>query len=168
MRAVGIIIKDGRILLMRRVKNSEKYFVFPGGSIEEDESPEKALERELKEELNLDIKNYEKVFEIENRDVKEAYYLIMEFSGALQLGGPEKERMNEQNQYYSEWLELMKAAELKNLFPREAVDKLRRLPQTHPNVDYYKSLPKKRMAAGVLIFNGKEELSLVCAWRRCG
>ena len=161
MRVAGVIIKDGKILLMRRVKNGEEYFVFPGGGVEEDESLEEALEREIKEELGLDIKNYKKIFEVENRGVKEVYYLIFNFSGAPQLGGPEKERMNESNQYYLEWLELVKAAELKNLFPREAVEKLRRLPTTHPNPEYYKSLPRKRMAAGVIMFNKKEELLLV-------
>ncbi|MBI2674309.1 MAG: NUDIX hydrolase [Candidatus Yanofskybacteria bacterium] len=161
MRVAGIIIKEGRILLMRRVKNGEEYYVFPGGSVEGGESPEEALEREIKEELNLDIRNYEKVFEIENRGVKEAYYLIMEFSGTLQLGGPEKERMNEQDQYYPEWLELMKAAELKNLFPHEAVAEVKRLPTIHPNPEYFKALPKKRMASGVLMFNDSNELLLV-------
>lgn len=116
---------------MRRVKNGEEYFVFPGGGVEEGELPEEALEREIKEELTLDVKNYKKIFEIENRGVKETYYLIMDFSGTPQLGGPEKGRMNEQNQYYPEWLELMKAAELKNLFPREAVEELKDLYETN-------------------------------------
>jgi len=184
MRVAGIIIKDGKILLMRRFKNGEapivevgevsnkttksadfttgrEYYVFPGGSVEEGESAEKALEREIKEELSLDIRNYNKIFEIDNRGVKEAYYLIMDFIGTPQLGGPEKDRMSEQNQYYPEWLELMRAAELKNLFPREAVAQVRRLPQAHPNPEYFKALPKKRMASGVLIFNESGELLLV-------
>ncbi len=161
MRVTGVIIKDGKILLIRRVKNGEEYFVFPGGGVEEGETQEEALKREMKEETGLDIVKPEKIFEIENRGVKETYYLVMEFSGTPQLGGPEKSRMSEQNQYYPEWLELMKAAELKNLFPREAVEKLRRLPQTHPNPQYYKALPKKRMASGALIFNDNDELLLV-------
>ena len=161
MRVAGIIIKDGRILLMHRIKNGEEYFVFPGGGVEEGETPEGALEREIKEELNLDIKNYEKVFKVENRGMPEAYYLIMEFSGTPQLDGPEKERMNESNQYYPEWIELMKAAELKNLFPREAVAQVKRLPTMHPNPEYFKALPKKRMASGVLLFNERNELLLV-------
>jgi ADP-ribose pyrophosphatase YjhB (NUDIX family) len=33
-RAAAVIIKDGKILLMRRVKNGREYFVFPGGGIE--------------------------------------------------------------------------------------------------------------------------------------
>lgn len=161
MRVAGIIIKDGKVLLMRRIKNGEEYYVFPGGSVEEGENLEEALEREIKEELSLDIKNYEKIFEIENRGNKETYYLIFDFNGTPELGGPEKERMNEQNQYYPEWLNLIKAAELKNLLPREAVAQVKRLPETYPSTEYYKSIPKKRMAAGVLIFNTENKILLV-------
>lgn len=50
---------------MRRIKDSEEYYVFPGGGVEEGESSDEALEREIKEELSFDIKNYEKVFEVE-------------------------------------------------------------------------------------------------------
>ncbi len=146
---------------MRRIKNGEEYYVFPGGSVEESESVEDALKREIKEELGLDVLKYDLAFEIENRGVKEVYCLVTDFSGTLQLGGPEKERMNEQNQYFPEWFNLIKASELKNLMPREAINKLRSLPETHPNPEYYKAIPKKRMAAGVLLFDEHNKLLLV-------
>lgn len=161
MRVVGVIIKDGKILLIRRVKNGEEYYVFPGGSVEEGETQEEALKREMKEETGLDVMKQEKIFEIENRGNKETYYLIFDFSGTPELGGPEKERMNEQNQYYPEWFNLIKASELKNLMPREAVQKLRRLPETHPSPEYYKAIQGKRVSAGVMIFNDKNEILLV-------
>jgi 8-oxo-dGTP diphosphatase len=54
-RVSGIIIKEGKILLIRRVKEGREYFVFPGGGVEDNESVEEALVRELKEEASIDI-----------------------------------------------------------------------------------------------------------------
>jgi len=49
----AIIIKNNRVLLMRRKKGLklEGYWEFPGGKIENDETPQLCLERELHEEL---------------------------------------------------------------------------------------------------------------------
>ena len=93
-RVAAIIVRDNKILLMHRIKEGQEYFVFPGGGIEENESVEDAIIRETKEELSLDIKIDKLLFEIENRGQKELYFLIKEFSGALKLSGPEKDRMN--------------------------------------------------------------------------
>ena len=52
------IIKDGKYLIAKRSARqglANKY-EFPGGKIEKGETPEEALKREIKEELNLDIK----------------------------------------------------------------------------------------------------------------
>ena len=53
-KAAGIIIV-GRKLLVERSKN-KKFFIAPGGSIEEGETPEQALVRELKEEFDIEVK----------------------------------------------------------------------------------------------------------------
>jgi ADP-ribose pyrophosphatase YjhB (NUDIX family) len=124
MRIVGIIIKDDDVLLMRRVKDGREYYVFPGGSIENNETEEEALKREIKEETNLSIGESKKLFEIENQGRREVYYLITEFTGMPEIKSPEKERMSEQNQYYLEWIKLSVVKELNNLYPEESVEKL--------------------------------------------
>lgn len=56
---VGAIIeKEDKILCMLRpnYKNFGNMWEFPGGKIEKYETKEEALKREIKEELNLDIK----------------------------------------------------------------------------------------------------------------
>jgi 8-oxo-dGTP diphosphatase len=54
--AVALVDADGRVLLAQRPagKSMVGLWEFPGGKIEEDESPEQALVRELKEELGID------------------------------------------------------------------------------------------------------------------
>ncbi|MDE7191903.1 MAG: (deoxy)nucleoside triphosphate pyrophosphohydrolase [Clostridia bacterium] len=60
LQVVGaIIINDGRILAVKRGENKNKAvafkYEFPGGKIEQGETPEQALKRELFEEMNYDI-----------------------------------------------------------------------------------------------------------------
>lgn len=54
-RSGAIIELDGKIALIKRVRNNHEYYVFPGGGIEEGETPEDAAIREVKEELGIDI-----------------------------------------------------------------------------------------------------------------
>jgi len=118
-RAVGVIVKNDKVLLMRRIKDGQEYYVFPGGGVKEGESTETATIREIKEELSINPKIDKLLFEIENQDRQEYYYLIKEFSGQPQLGGEEKQRMNENNQYHPIWMSLDKLRELDNLYPKE-------------------------------------------------
>lgn len=60
LQVVGaIIVKDGRILAVKRGENKNKAvaykYEFPGGKIEQGETPQQALKRELIEEMNYDI-----------------------------------------------------------------------------------------------------------------
>lgn len=55
--AVGIVLKDGHVLACQRRKDA-KYALkweFPGGKLEPGETPEHALQRELFEELAIDV-----------------------------------------------------------------------------------------------------------------
>jgi len=126
-RVAAIIIKNNKILLMRRIKKGQKYFVFPGGGIKQDESIEDAIIREVKEELSLDVKLDKLLFQIKNRDQQELYFLIKEFSGIPKVGGPEKKRMNKDNQYYPTWVELNKIQDLSNLYPEESRSRIKKL-----------------------------------------
>lgn len=55
--AVALIDADGRVLLARRPQGKEMagLWEFPGGKIHDGETPEAALVRELKEELDVDV-----------------------------------------------------------------------------------------------------------------
>lgn len=133
-RAVGIIIKDNKILLIHRFNPSWQegwYYVFPGGGVEEGETPPEATIREIEEELSLDAKidkllfvqhNPSRVYEFDGRD--EYFYLITDFTGEVELGGPEKEKMNENNQFHLKWIPINEMKNMENLYPKEAKEKL--------------------------------------------
>ena len=62
----AIIEHDNKILCMQRNKSKFVYtsykFEFPGGKIEAGEENHEALERELREEMDMDINISEKIF----------------------------------------------------------------------------------------------------------
>ncbi len=57
--AAGILIKDGKILVARRKQGQTHagLWEFPGGKIEDNETPQECLERELHEELGIKVKS---------------------------------------------------------------------------------------------------------------
>ncbi|MBB4825172.1 RimJ/RimL family protein N-acetyltransferase [Sporosarcina luteola] len=54
-RAAVVIELEGQVALIKRRKSGQEYYVFPGGGIEEGESPEQAAEREAFEELGVKV-----------------------------------------------------------------------------------------------------------------
>ncbi len=72
----AIIKKDNKILATQRgYGNFKGWWEFPGGKIEENESKEEALKREIKEELNAEIviDSFYKTIEYKHQD----FYLIL-------------------------------------------------------------------------------------------
>ena len=126
-RGVAIIIKNRQILLMHRLKNGQVYYVFPGGSVEEGEVPYDTTIRELNEEFNIHIKIDCELFQYQNtyngRTRQEYYYLVKEFAGTPKLGGEEKERMTDKNQYAPKRVNLSDLEKLQ-LFPEQSKIKI--------------------------------------------
>jgi 8-oxo-dGTP diphosphatase len=55
-RAAILLLKDDKIALIERHRAGLHYFTFPGGHVDEGETPEQAAVREALEELGLDVK----------------------------------------------------------------------------------------------------------------
>ncbi len=63
-RASAVIIKDNRILMVKILDQGKSWWCLPGGTIEPGETPEQAILRELREELNLQAKPRQRLYEV--------------------------------------------------------------------------------------------------------
>lgn len=87
----AIIEKENKILITKRnlKKSQGGLWEFPGGKIEEGETKQEALKREIKEELDLDIEVYEQVTEkvhhYPDKDINLISFKCKIISGELKL-----------------------------------------------------------------------------------
>ncbi|MBP7056926.1 NUDIX domain-containing protein [Candidatus Gracilibacteria bacterium] len=116
-RATAVILRGHQVLLMERFKEAEHYFVFGGGTIEDGEDPVATVIREVAEEFNLIARSPQLLFELENGTRHEYWFLITDFEGDVQIGGPEKERMTDTNRYVPVWKAWSELEALTELVP---------------------------------------------------
>ena len=87
----AVIKKDHHFLIVQR--NRKKHLAlkweFPGGKVQENETFEEALSREIKEELNIKISLQDKIAEEKYKDEKIDivlhYFLCTQESGTIEL-----------------------------------------------------------------------------------
>ncbi len=117
MQARGIILKDNMVLLMHRRKNGEEYYVFPGGHMQQGESPLETVQREIFEETTVVCEDLKPAFEFFNHMKKKGeseYYFIGKWkSGTPTLSGEESRRNSDENFYEPMWVSFEDAKNLK-------------------------------------------------------
>jgi 8-oxo-dGTP pyrophosphatase MutT (NUDIX family) len=80
MRAAVVIVENGRVALIERVRDGRTYFVFPGGRVETGESPQQAAVREAHEELGVSVDLGDLIF-VAHRDGRERRYYFARIAG---------------------------------------------------------------------------------------
>ena len=110
VRAVAIVTHDNKLLLICRINNGKEYFVFPGGGVENGESVEDAVIREVKEETSLEVNIERLVYKINYDDNTEHhFYLCSYISGEPALGDANERRdHSKENFYKSKWYQIEK------------------------------------------------------------
>jgi 8-oxo-dGTP diphosphatase len=54
-RARIVLVEHGKVALIKRVRGGNTYYLFPGGGVEDGETPEEAARREALEELGVEV-----------------------------------------------------------------------------------------------------------------
>lgn len=97
IRVAGIVMMNDGVVFMHRKnvirnKDYQEYYTFPGGHLEEGETLEEGVIREIKEEFGINVKVVRKLYELENDRVnmKEYFFLCEYIDGEFGTGDGEE------------------------------------------------------------------------------
>ena len=122
IRAVGIIIHDSKVLLIRRCHDGRQYSIFPGGGVESDETVEQAVIRELMEETHISVSIKRLLYHLDLiGDSDQFFYECSYLAGVPTLGGEELEETKRGDIHEPMWVPISDLPEL-TLFPLEVRD----------------------------------------------
>ena len=106
-RGSSVIIKNNKVVLIKRVRAGQEYYVFPGGGIERGESPEQAAVRETFEELGVHI-SIKDSLGMANYNGEQYFFIAEVIGGTFGTGGGEefKDKFRDRGTYEPMWIEL--------------------------------------------------------------
>jgi 8-oxo-dGTP diphosphatase len=123
-RAAAIVIHGNEIALIKRRREGRLYYVFPGGQLEDKESPEQAVVREVEEELGLKVDVERLMVTVLHRNKMQYYFLTRITGGKFGTGiGPEMQGLYppERGSYRPVWMPLANILK-ENVVPREVAE----------------------------------------------
>jgi len=115
-RVSALVVRDNKILLIHRFKHGDEYWVIPGGGVEDKESLEESLKREVREETSLDLISFELLGSNEHEGHIHYFYKCELTLGEPKIGGPELEDSSKDNIYLLEWISIEDVNRL-NIYP---------------------------------------------------
>lgn len=99
----AIIIEDNHLLVLKRqrLRNNDliMYYSLPGGGIENGETKEECVLREVEEEMSITCKILGYLGVVEDENTIQYFYHLEKLSGTPTLGGEEKLRNCPENYY---------------------------------------------------------------------
>ena len=126
-RGSVIIIEDGKVALIKRNNKGSIYYVFPGGGIEDSETPEMASEREAFEELGVKVQVNECICKLDYEGIQ--YFFLAEILDGSIGTGLGEEYMNksrDKGTYQPMWVEIESLPSI-DVKPREIADRIQLL-----------------------------------------
>ncbi len=77
-RVQGIIVRDRRILMAKHQFEGREWWCLPGGSMVQDETPEEAVIRELREECCVDARVIRRINTLELKDGEQSITFLID------------------------------------------------------------------------------------------
>lgn len=99
-RARAIIFYEDKIISMYREREGRIFYTFPGGGMEDVESEEDCVKREVFEEFGIKVKPIKKVYISESQISISHYYICEWISGEFGTGKGEEYEENNTNGVY--------------------------------------------------------------------
>lgn len=116
---IGLIVKDNKVLLLKRIKEPFKgFYGFPGGKIERGEHVEEAVIREIKEETGIDAQ-FVKIKAIVSEHVYEESALKHHFMLYFCICKALTEFLPEQAESETVWLDYTRPIQIEKVIPSD-------------------------------------------------
>ena len=125
IRAGIVLIQENKVALIERHRAGLEYFVFPGGGVDGDETPEQAALRETMEELGIEVVIKQKVVEINlGPKSRQIYFLVEHVSGEFGTGSGEEFTDSDPNDpdegiYVPIWMPIAELPRRANIYPSD-------------------------------------------------
>lgn len=125
VRAGIVLIQNGNVALIERHRAGLDYFVFPGGGVDEGESPEQAAVREAMEELGIKVAIKQKIAEIQlGQNSRQVYFLVEQIGGEFGTGAGEEftnadPDSPEEGIYIPIWMPVKELPLYQNIYPAD-------------------------------------------------
>ncbi len=122
IRAGIVLLEEQKVVLIERYRNGMHYYVFPGGGVEEGETPEEAAVREMGEETGLHVAVKRKLAEIYFESSVQHYFLAERIGGMFGAGQGEEYTdadpdNPEQGVYIPTWMPLLEVPQHHDIYP---------------------------------------------------
>lgn len=120
----AIIFKNNKVVLIYRKRDNQEYYVFPGGKVEDGETNEECVIREIKEELGIDIKPIKYAYEVKATDFIQHFFLCEWVSGVIGSGDKEEYDVDRQGGVQIPMLIDIKSLKKLNIVSPEIISQL--------------------------------------------